>query len=141
MISAKLNGLDLVMARLRKLPVQTTLGVERALVEAGMRVQATAKRSIQNSPADAKTGRSKPGNPPKTDTGRGVNSIFLDNRTDKNGAKVYVGTNVDYMAMLEFGTTQVAARPWLQPALEANKRTNEREIALAVKRAVEESKR
>jgi len=57
-----------------------------------------------------------PGDPPNTDTGRAVQSIkfdFID-----NGRTGLVGTNLRYLAWLEFGTKKVAARPWLAPAVE-----------------------
>lgn len=57
---------------------------------------------------------SKPGDPPNTDTGDLVKSIFLE---FENGAKTAkIGTRLKYGAWLEFGTLKMAPRPWLSKA-------------------------
>jgi phage gpG-like protein len=61
------------------------------------------------------------GNAPNTDTGRLVGSIQVN--TDAKG--VTVGTTLEYGRQLEHGTSQMAARPWLIPALENNRRAIE----------------
>jgi len=58
---------------------------------------------------------SKPGNPPNTDTGRLVQSIKFD--FEDGGLTGRVGTNLRYGAWLEFGTKDMAPRPWLSTAL------------------------
>lgn len=55
---------------------------------------------------------SPPGTPPNTDTGRLVQSIKFER--DKNA--YLVGTNLKYGAWLEFGTRDMAPRPWLSVA-------------------------
>lgn len=60
---------------------------------------------------------SRPGDPPNTDTGRLVQSIKFD---FQNGGLIgRVGTNLRYGAWLEFGTRDMAARPWLAPAVKS----------------------
>lgn len=61
---------------------------------------------------------SAPGEPPAVLTGRLRSSIATDLK--KNSVKI--GTNVEYAKSLEYGTSKVAARPFLRPALERNKR-------------------
>lgn len=56
---------------------------------------------------------SKPGDPPNSDTGRLINSI----RFWGSGNTYYAGTNVSYGSHLEFGTMNMAPRPWLSVAL------------------------
>ena len=62
---------------------------------------------------------SSAGQPPATDTGFLVNNIVLD--IDNNGLGANVESRADYSAFLEFGTSKMAARPFMQPALEENK--------------------
>ena len=57
---------------------------------------------------------SRPGDPPNTDTGRLVKSIFL--KFENNAKTAKIGTNLKYGAWLEFGTLNMAARPWLSKA-------------------------
>lgn len=56
---------------------------------------------------------SKPGDPPNSDTGRLQQSI----KSVKDGKGWMVGTNLKYGAWLEFGTQDMARRPWLSVAL------------------------
>ena len=59
------------------------------------------------------------GEPPATDTGYLVSNIFTNIDTDGLGASVE--SRAEYSSYLEFGTQKMAARPFLQPALEENK--------------------
>lgn len=58
---------------------------------------------------------SAPGQYPASDTGRLAGSI----RAIISGTTAIVGTNVAYGTMLEFGTSRMAARPWLLPSFKA----------------------
>lgn len=58
------------------------------------------------------------GQAPNTDTGRLVSSIAAE----KTGETEYeIGTNLDYGEYLEMGTVKMRPRPWLVPALNANR--------------------
>lgn len=48
------------------------------------------------------------------DTGRLRNSIT--NQVDMTDQAVYIGTNVEYAAYVELGTTRMPERPFLRPA-------------------------
>ena len=50
--------------------------------------------------------------PPNSDTGRLLNSI----KFEKSGNSYLVGTNLKYGKYLEFGTQEMAPRPWLSKA-------------------------
>ena len=58
---------------------------------------------------------SAPGQYPASDTGRLAGSI----KAIISGTTAIVGTNVVYGPMLEFGTSRMAARPWLLPSFKA----------------------
>ncbi len=60
---------------------------------------------------------SAPGEYPKTDTGRLVNSI----RTDFSYLKAEIGSDVNYSQYLETGTVNMKPRPWLEPSLDTNR--------------------
>jgi hypothetical protein len=63
---------------------------------------------------------SMPGNPPAIDTGVLVQSVThrIEGTFQPEG---YVGTREPYGRYLEYGTSVMAPRPWLGPALEANR--------------------
>lgn len=72
-----------------------TSQIEKALEKVGMEAERNAKLACP------------------VDTGRLRNSI--SHTHDKNTA--YVGTNVEYAPYIEFGTSKMAARPYLEPAI------------------------
>ncbi len=60
-------------------------------------------------------------------------------RVESTPVKVigYVGTNVEYAAFQEFGTSKSPAQPFLTPALNGNKAAIKAIISAAVKRGVD----
>lgn len=94
--------------------------------------------SMQQSPA---TGRiytrggithqaSSGGNPPRVDTGALISSIST--KQNRAGLSIEVGTSIDYAPLLEFGTSKMAARPFLHPAAQVVKG----KIKALIKRAI-----
>jgi HK97 gp10 family phage protein len=71
------------------------------------------------------------GEAPATDTGRLVGSI----RADVAGKEASVSANTVYAAPLEFGTRDMQPRPFLVPALEAERPAWERRLRDAVTKA------
>lgn len=60
---------------------------------------------------------SNEGQAPNTDTGKLVASIAVEKEKEAN---YLVGSNLDYAAFLEFGTSKTGPRPWLEPAMRQN---------------------
>jgi len=79
---------------------------------------------------------SKPNTPPHTDTGQLRKSIKF-NYKDGVGE---VGSNLKYAAWLEFGTVDMAPRPWLSTAVERVAKTVDNIFEKWFKAAIEESK-
>jgi HK97 gp10 family phage protein len=71
------------------------------------------------------------GEAPATDTGRLVGSI----RADVAGKEANVSANTVYAAPLEFGTRDIAPRPFMVPALESERPSWERRLREAVTKA------
>lgn len=82
-------------AHLAKLEVDT----EDDLTRVGLRVQSAARSLCP------------------VDTGRLRSSIVMKRGRDGQGFYVQVGTNVHYAPYVEFGTSRMAARPFLLPAV------------------------
>ena len=70
---------------------------------------------------------SAPKEPPASDTGFLVSQISMNVKKESNGVVVgQVISAAPYSAHLEFGTTNMTERPFMQPALEKNRRKIER---------------
>jgi HK97 gp10 family phage protein len=101
--------------------------VGRAVNASVQIVRTSAIDMIQRSPKTGKTYNrrgirhkaSAPGEPPATDTGFLVSQIYGRVDADKLGGQVE--SRAPYSRYLEFGTINMAARPFLFPALEMNR--------------------
>jgi hypothetical protein len=100
-------------------------------------VQATAKIMLQKG---TRTGRlyqrgkkkrraSAAYEPPKTQTGRLVNSIHIHRRV----LETDIGSDVVYSSLLESGTKHMLPRPWLAPSLNSSKSEIDRHLQKALK--------
>lgn len=129
MIKGEMKGVKNLLKAFQKLTNGTQKAAQDALAESTLAVHAYAVRSItEQGSSDGTVIRynpkrevrvSKPGQPPNADTGRLHQSIGFE--IDKLKGIGRVGTNLLYGAYLEFGTKDVAARPWLRPALMSQK--------------------
>jgi HK97 gp10 family phage protein len=72
---------------------------EGDLMKVGLQVQNEARRACP------------------VDTGRLRSSIMMKHGTDGGGFYVTIGTNVEYAAFVEFGTSNMRAQPFLLPAV------------------------
>ena len=141
-IRARVDGGNRLARKLRGIPDAMRVQLRQAIQISGEQVAGEAKRLIQGgtrSGAVVTIGgkahqRSGPGEPPKTDTGRLVASIFSE--LDADGLGVDVGTDVKYGALLEHGTQKMAARPWLFRTFEKLKPRIRRRIEKAANQAL-----
>lgn len=83
----------------------------QAMIAIGMTAESNAKQEINKAVYD--TPESKSG---YVRTGRLGNSITYG--VDTNEPAVYIGSNVEYAPYVELGTSKMAARPFLKPAVE-----------------------
>lgn len=77
---------------------------------------------------------SAPGEAPATDTGALVGSI----QVTQQGMAGQVATKLEYGFWLEYGTLQMAERPFLRPALAENQQYIIDQFARAIRQAVQE---
>ena len=87
--------------------------IHQKIEKACLMVESDVKRSFVTSP-------SPPGGPPGVDTGRLRTSITHEVEETINEIVGRVGTNLDYAIFLEYGTSRMAARPFLRPGLAKN---------------------
>lgn len=131
-------GMKAHIARLRKLAGPTvSKEVSRALFAAGEMIAVEAQISITSGSVSGKNHvPSRPGEPPNQDTGGLGNNIEVVQRKPD---LVEVSSNAEYSAPLEFGTSRMAARPFMAPARDKKRREVEELIKRAVRRAVQNS--
>ena len=133
MAKSRMIGMKAHVARLKKLSGPDMVNrVGAALFAGGEAIQVEAQRSIT---AGAVSGKahvpSKPGDPPNNDTGYLAAAIV----TIKTAPlEVEVSSNAGYASALEFGTSKIAARPYMAPARDAKRK----EVADMVKNTVDD---
>ena len=128
-----IKNLPEFLRRLNKRAVKNPeKNAKKLITEATLLVRNSAVSSILRDP---KTGRiygnhiaSAPGEAPASDEGYLAQNITFD-VDDSSGEIVgYVTSSAPYSAALEFGTRNIAPRPFMQPALESNIRKIERKF-------------
>ena len=85
--------------------------VKRGIRDATLAIERDAKRLI----GQAGDQPSSPGRPPHQVTGELLASV--SHEFEDEGLTGVVGTDLPHGRWLEFGTSKMAARPWLRPAL------------------------
>jgi len=114
-MDAVIDGLENLMRRFEEKKVKVKRATKRGITKACLIVEAYAKENMTPESPSA------PGEPPAVVTGT-LRASITHRVEDEDGEAVgYVGTNVHYAQPLEFGTSKMAARPFLFPALEKNR--------------------
>ncbi|MEJ7933495.1 HK97 gp10 family phage protein [Sphingobium sp. AN558] len=139
MARSRMIGAKAHVGRLRKLAgPDMARYVGKALFAAGELIQVEAQISIT---AGAVSGKkhvaSKPGDAPNADTHLLANNIET---VQKELLLVEVSSNAPYAAPLEFGTSKMAARPYMGPARDAKRKEAEQLVKQAVATAVRHSR-
>jgi len=140
-----ITGQRQVNAALSRISRQVEQEVKNIVAESALDVQNMSKQAI----ADTKHGTlferirvggqtirnhraSAPGEAPANLTGRLQSSIRAS--FSQNGLSAEIGTNVKYGKFLEFGTSKMAARPFLLPAFVQVRRVFVERIREAIRR-------
>lgn len=106
--------------------------IGKALFVAGNRIQVDAQHSITEGSVSGKAHvASRPGEPPKADT-HGLDRQIETELVEP--LKVQISSNARYAAFLEFGTSRMAARPYMMPAARRNARAVTKLVRDAVTR-------
>ena len=143
MIRVTITGRAALARTLRRLPAALAGPLRDAIAEGA---EATREKARANLRAGRRSGRiyqrggklhqaSAPGELPKSDTESLADSIFVETR----GFEAEVGSDLDYAKGLEFGTRNMAARPWLLPSFEMVKPGIASRVRAAVGKAVRDA--
>ena len=129
-INLRITNLDAFNKKLNKKLKDNK--VKAYVTRASLMVQNTAKESItkggtgilyQKYEPRRSHRASAPNEPPASDTGFLVSQITMNVRQKTDGSVVgQIISAAPYSAHLEYGTTNMTERPFMQPALEKNRR-------------------
>ena len=119
-MAVEIKGLDSLMRKLDAMGGNVLDALEKATKQTALAAQADAR---DNAPVD---------------TGNLKQSISTEHERSAEAATSTVYTNVEYGLYQEMGTVNMAAHPYMMPALNANKSTFEqlarKELETAIKR-------
>lgn len=117
--------------RLRRMAQEAAPTLARALYRAGQVIESEAEFSItEGAVSGANHVPSVPGEPPNEDTG----TLRRNIETEIGGPNLVTVTSyAPYSAALEFGTSRMAARPFMRPATEKAVPQIERIIGVAIR--------
>lgn len=135
-----IEGGDKLAQAFKNFDAESLKKIQDVINSSAQNIRNNAIRSIKNSPA---TGRqykrgsithtaSSAGNPPKTDTGRLVGSISAS----IGQLEAEIGAFANYSSYLEFGTRNMAARPFMFPALEQERKNFVSKMQASIKDAI-----
>ena len=130
MIEFKVDGVSALLDLFGKIPKDVSVGMRKAVNQGALMVQRDAFRAIKKHSAGrlyTRRGKkhvaSKAGDAPNTDTGNLIRNIRVSTgRGSMNkGYSAEVKAVTPYALRLEYGQGRIKARPFMRPALEANK--------------------
>jgi len=137
-LTFRFSGLQDATKALEKVKEDLENNMQEILLGGGQLIRGEAIRSIQSGAKSGKTYKrynptrthkaSAPGEAPASDTGTLASSISIDVDVERNAVvgKIIAyaddGSGDNYAKHLEFGTQNMSARPFMQPALRKSRR-------------------
>jgi HK97 gp10 family phage protein len=139
-INIEMDGIAALSRQLAELAGDADAVMTEVVTNLAVDTQREAVQGIQRGPATGAvrpdgSRASAPGEYPMSDTGRLANNVVANLPTSGN-ISAEVGTNVQYGRYLEFGTSRMAARPWLLPSFNKAKAGVEAKLKRAIERAL-----
>jgi len=139
-INIEMDGISALSRQLAELAGDADAVMTEIVTNLAVDTQREAVQGIQRGPATGAvrpdgSRASAPGEYPMSDTGRLANNVVANLPTSGN-ISAEVGTNIQYGRYLEFGTSRMAARPWLLPSFNKAKAGVEGKLKRAIERAL-----
>jgi len=139
-INIEMDGIAALSRQLAELAGDADAVMTEIVTNLAVDTQQEAVQGIQRGPATGAvrpdgSRASAPGEYPMSDTGRLANNVVANLPTSGN-ISAEVGTNIQYGRYLEFGTSRMAARPWLLPSFNKAKAGVEGKLKRAIERAL-----
>jgi HK97 gp10 family phage protein len=145
-----IEGLPQLEKKLKKLGIDVDKVTGKAVARVALKMESDAKRLISRGERSGRTykrGRkshraSAPYEAPKTDTGnlvRNITTNFINRKKAEVG--VFASRGAMYGAWLEFGTRNIAPRPWLSRTYNANREFADTAFLKELNKAIREAAR
>lgn len=106
-----IKGIDEVVQNLAHRATQIRQGTADGVNKTAIDIERDAKKSMRGAPEP-----SAPDSPPRVVTDRLRSSIGIRQEASPDDPAAYVAAGTEYAEPLEFGTTNMAARPFMTPA-------------------------
>lgn len=141
-IKARIIGTEKLVATLNKMSLEAKNNIVQALNKGAIVVHKTAGKSIQQSSGSFKENSkghfsSPPGAPPNADTGNLARRLRIKPaKAAELEAQVISGAK--YSADLEFGTRNMAARPFMAPSFRDHVKNIKNAVAKAIRKGLTE---
>ena len=142
-VRVEIAGAGILARRLQAIGRRSREAVRDALAHSARELEHEIKRSILDNPRrgppyvrghPTRTGRaSAPGDPPADDLGQLARDVTL--MIDADGYGATVESRAAHSRFLEFGTAEMAARPFMFPAFERHRARIVKRIAAALRGA------
>lgn len=120
-----IEGMSSLLRKMAAIPAKADKAIAPVLESIAQTIRNNAVTSIQAGASGApytryspkRSGRaSAPGQPPHTDTGNLVSHIQVKTTSARSVEVGIIGNRAPYGKWLEYGTSNIAPRPWLRPA-------------------------
>lgn len=132
----KVTGAKQHSQRLRNMAAKSAQATLRGLYLAGQEIELEAERSITEGSISGKNHvPSLPGQPPNADT-RDLDTKIETVVVAQNPPSVNVEANSDHAVPLEFGTSKMAERPYMRPAVAKKKARVSQLVGQAVRTTI-----
>jgi HK97 gp10 family phage protein len=144
-VSFEITGLDAIAQASDRVRQAVADEINKAVYASAQQVVTEAKKSVLEGGKGGRAYRrrsvthiaSAPGEAPASDTGRLVNSLHAEAGDPGEALAVAGSSSVQYAVLLEFGTTKMAARPFMFPALEKSRAWITGRLQDALRRGIE----
>lgn len=133
-ISVSIKGGAEIAAKLKRLSDDVAgKALENAVVSGALLIQNAAKKKAPVRTGNLRRSIHIGGHSDQSELADSTGGDLGGNKNDGKSAEVLVGTDVVYAASHEFGRGNLAARPYMRPALDENKEKVVKEIGEALK--------
>ena len=141
------RGFNRFNAKLKDLNNRINRAIANEINVAGTELQKIIRKDMKETPKTGRTYKrgekthtaSSAGNAPAVDTGELIKSIQIFTKAIPSRLFAEVGSDTAQGKWMEYGTSNIEARPWLRPAFDRNKEQIQKNIQEAIEKELRRS--